>query len=87
MYHHLMGRVISTDKYLCNTAGMHVLHAPPSEDIETSKKISMGRFGITFHTTKCYIWAKSDEKAFQHDPSKSFSTSQYLRLVAINITV
>jgi hypothetical protein len=43
----------------------------------------MGLFGSTFQTTECYIWAKSEEKRFQNDPSKYFSTFQNLRLGAI----
>ena len=57
----------------------------PNEDFGTVKKTSKGRFGSTSHTTACYIWAKRDEKRFQNDPSKSFSTFQNLRLGAIKV--
>ncbi len=61
--------------------GEHNIHPTKTG---TSKTISMGRFGSTFYTTECHIWAKSDEKCVENDPSKSFSTLQNLRLGAIH---
>jgi hypothetical protein len=33
-----MGRVISTDRYLCNTAGMHALHSPQAKILRRRKR-------------------------------------------------
>ncbi len=52
---------------------------PPNEDFGPSKKVGK-TFVRTFHTPKYAFWAESDEKCFQNDPLKSFSTFPNRRL-------